>query len=105
MGIISAGYSFCTEMVLAVPEMCQAQLEKEPERTPELRKLLWGPGSHIKAALEPGGCRGFAHTASSCLMFCCFCCCGNVGGNATSSWRRSAPRAGRWALRDSQQLA
>lgn len=104
-GITNAGCLFCTQMILVVPEMCQAQLDKEPEQTPELCRLLRGPGSCIKAAHEPGGSRDFAHTASSCLMFCCFCCCGNVGGNATSSWRRSAPRAGRWALGDSERLA
>lgn len=75
------------------------------EQAPRLCRLLQGPGSRIKAAQEPGGCRDFAHTASLCLMFCCLCCCGNAGGNATSSWRRSAPRAGRWALRDSGRLA
>lgn len=75
------------------------------EQTPKLCRLLQGPGSCIKAAQEPGGCRDFAHTASLCLMFCCLCCCGNEGGNATSSWRRAAPRAGRWALRDSGRLA
>jgi len=92
-------------MILIVPAMCQAQLEKEPEQTPDIGRLLRGTGSCIKAAHEPGGCRDFAHTASLCLMFCCFCCCGNMGGNATSSWRRSAPCAGRWAPRDSKQRA
>lgn len=75
------------------------------EQKPKLCRLLQGPGSCIKAAQEPGGCRDFAHTASLCLMFCCLCCCGNAGGNATSSWRRAAPRAGRWALRDRGRLA
>lgn len=92
-------------IILVVPEKCQAQLEKEMEQLPKLCRLLQGPGSCIKAAQEPGGSRGFAHTASLCLMLCCLCCCGNAGGNAAGSWRRAAPRAVRWALRDSGQLA
>lgn len=46
-------------------------------------QILWGPGSCIKDAPEPRGCRDSAHAETSCLVFCCSCCCGNVGGNAS----------------------
>lgn len=46
-------------------------------------QILWGPGSCIKDAPEPRGRRDFAHAETSCLVFCCSCCCGNVGGSAS----------------------
>jgi len=44
---------FCTQTVLAVPEMCQAQLEKDPEQTLEMGKFSEGLAAASRMLQSP----------------------------------------------------
>lgn len=53
-GITSISYSFCTQMVLVVPELCQTQLEKDLEQEPEMCKGLADASRLLKNPEDSG---------------------------------------------------